>query len=424
MTLPELPRTATPGPDFGRLWAATATSQVGTGLALGAMALVAIEVLAVTDLQVSVMFAVAGLVSAALALPLGSWVEHRRKRPVLVAANVLRALALASVPLAHVLGVLTYAQLVVVASISSFGLLLEIAASTAHLKGLVPLEARTTAASRLETTSWLSLSIGPAVGGALMGAIGATVTLAINAVTFLAAALGLRRLRSPEPEPPALAPEHRWRSDLPTGWRFLLGHPTLRPLFWNAMLFGAMVIASSPLLMVLMLRELGLAPWQYGLALGLPCVGGIAGAALAPWLERRVARPGRVLVVLGALRTLWLLPMAFAPPGVAGMVVIIACDTLMLLCAGAFNPLFVAHRMGATPDHLMARTSSAWSITNRVLQPVATLLAGALALLTSTRLAVAVLGVGLLLSCALLPWRDLWRSPGQPSVAQPAAQAR
>ncbi len=60
------------------------------------------------------------------------------------------------------------------------------------------------------------------------------------------------------------------------------------------------------------------------------------------------------MVVLGALRTLWLIPIAFAPPGLVGVVVIIGCDTLLLFLAGAFNPLFPAHRMDVVPDHLMA----------------------------------------------------------------------
>ncbi|MDO5663482.1 MAG: MFS transporter, partial [Brachybacterium sp.] len=246
---------------------------------------------------------------------------------------------------------------------------------------------------------------------------------ALNALTFLASALGLRTLRQPEPEPPTRAADHHWRRDLPTGWRFLLAHPTLGPLFWNAMLFGAMIMASSPLMLVLMLRDLGLEPWQYGLALGLPCVGGIAGAALAPWLERRAQRPERVLVVLGAVRTVWLLPMAFAPPGTTGLLVLIACDTAMLLCAGAFNPLFVAHRMAQIPDHLMARASSAWSITNRVVQPIAMLLAGLLAAATSTRWAIAIVGVGLIASCALLPWRRLWSGADHPPPTAAGAGA-
>lgn len=398
------------GSDFGRLWAATATSQAGSAVAMGALPFVAVTVLAASTLQVSMLSAVAGLVSAALALPLGPWVEHRTKRPVMIAGNVLRAAALLSVPVAHVGGWLTYPHLLVVAVLASFGLLLELTASSAHLKALVPPAARTGALARLDTTSWLTASSGPAIGGVLLQWVGPTATLVVNAATFVLASLGLRTIRTPEPAPPARVREHHWRAEVTTGWRYIWSHPTLRPLFSNAMLFGAMVIASSPILAVFMLRDLQMEPWQYGLALGIPCLGGLAGAALAPVLERRAGHRDRPMLWLGVARTAFLLPIAFAPGGTAGMVLIVACETLMLLCAGAFNPLFAAHRFEMVPDHLMARTSAAWSITNRVLQPVATALAGLLAAMTSTRTAVLALGIGLLASSLLLPWRLLGRA--------------
>ncbi|MGD8148696.1 MFS transporter [Ornithinimicrobium sp. Y1694] len=399
------------GPDFARLWGATAASQVGTAVALGALPFIAITVLDADDLQVSLLAAAGGAISALLALPIGPWVEHRRKRPVMIAAALFRAVVLLSLPIAHLLGVLTCGHLVVVAAASSLGLMAELSASSAHLKALVPREGRTEAASRLETTSWLALSAGPAIGGLLLGAIGATVTVAVNAVGFLGAAVGLRSIRQPEPQPaPREAGGSRLR-ELGVGWAFILRHPTMRPLFLNAMVFGGMLMASSPLIYVLMLRDLGLAPWQYGLALGIPCVGGILGALLAPRLESLHGR-GRLILTLGAARTLFLLPIAFAPAGWVGLVVIVACDSLMLLIAGAFNPLFVAYRLDTVPDHLMSRVSAAWSITNRVVQPAAMALWGVLALASSTRIAIGLAGAGLVLSCAFLPWRRLSREGG------------
>ncbi|MGV9915420.1 hypothetical protein [Streptomyces tendae] len=69
--------------------------------------------------------------------------------------------------------------------------------------------------------------------------------------------------------------------DIAAGWQYLLGHPGLRPLFFNALLFGGSVMMASPLMAVLMLDHLGLAPGQYGLALGLPCLGGVLGSRTA-----------------------------------------------------------------------------------------------------------------------------------------------
>jgi len=99
------------GGDFRRLWAAYAISEFGTAIGLGALPLLAVLALNVNDLQVSLLAALAGVAGALLALPLGPWVEFRRKRPVMIGADLFRFVALISIPLAAALGTLTHAQL-------------------------------------------------------------------------------------------------------------------------------------------------------------------------------------------------------------------------------------------------------------------------------------------------------------------------
>ena len=101
------------------------------------------------------------------------------------------------------------------------------------------------------------------------------------------------------------------RRDLGVGWRYVLGHPQLRPLFANALLFSGSVLMAAPLETVLMLRDLGFTPWEYGLVLGLPCLGGLLGAGLAPRLRARLG-PHRLLRYSGIARTPWLLAIPFA----------------------------------------------------------------------------------------------------------------
>jgi Na+/melibiose symporter-like transporter len=155
------------------------------------------------------------------------------------------------------------------------------------------------------------------------------VTLAIDAVSFLLSALGVRRIRGPEPVPEQASQ----KVDLTSGWRYIFGHRGLRSLFWNSQLFGGPIMMASPLLAVLMLRELGMTPWQYGVALGAPCLGAVLGARLAPLLTRRFGLH-RVLIAFGVLRTPWLLLLPLAPPSVAGMVVIVLAQTGLMLVAG------------------------------------------------------------------------------------------
>ncbi|WP_405159615.1 MFS transporter [Nocardia sp. NBC_01499] len=390
--------------DFHRLWGAFTISQLGSSLGSGALPLIAIIALGASDFRVSLLAALSAVVSAAIALPLGSFVEFRRKRPVMIGADLLCFAALATVPAAMMFGVLSYGQLCVVATAQVLGTMVFNAASGAHLKALVPGSMLTTANSRFDTTFWTVSGLGAPVGGILIGVFGAGATVLLDSVSFLLSALGIRSLQRPEPPPPVAQVEQHWIADIRAGWAYIFRHRTLHALFWNAMVFGGAIRLTSPLLAILMLRDLQLAPWQYGLALGIPSLGGIIGSLLT---SRLVARVGErtVLLGFGVLRTCWMGFLVLAGPGLVGVVVIVAAETTLLFCAGVFNPVFTTFRMRVTDDEFMSRVGIAWSISGRGCQPLFIALGGALATVTTVRFAIGCAAVALLASSLLLPWR-------------------
>src|SRR4051795_7675859 len=99
------------GREFGWLWTAFAISTLGTWLAFDAFPLIAILVLHAGPAEVALLAAAGLAVGAAVAVPLGPWVEFRRKRGVMIAMDLIRFAALASVPAAFALGKLTFVQL-------------------------------------------------------------------------------------------------------------------------------------------------------------------------------------------------------------------------------------------------------------------------------------------------------------------------
>src|ERR1700760_2354157 len=125
------------GRDFGWLWSAYAVSAYGTGLGFGAFAIIAIRVLHAGAAQVSILTASGLAVGALVAVPLGPWVEFRRKQPVMVAMDLVRFAALLSIPAAFALGWLTFAQLLVVSVIVAAAKIAFGAASGAYLKMVV-----------------------------------------------------------------------------------------------------------------------------------------------------------------------------------------------------------------------------------------------------------------------------------------------
>jgi MFS family permease len=393
------------GRQFGWLWTAYAVSTFGTWLAFDAFALIAILVLHAGPTEVSVLAAARLAVGAAVAVPLGPWVEFRRKRPVMVAMDLVRFAAVLSIPAAFALGWLGLTQLLIVSVIVAAADIAFKAASGACLKALVRPEDLLVANGRLESTTWTAIALGPPLGGIAIGLFGPVTTVIADALSYLLSALGIRAIGGSEPRlARADAPRPR-AGDLFEGWRYILTHPALRPLFFNTILVNGLIMATSPLVAVLMLGRLGFAPWQYGLAFGLPCVGGLIGSRLARPLVARFGQH-KVMLAAGALRACWSLGLVFIGPGVAGIALVIAVQLGLVTCMSVFNPVFATYRLDQTETGRLARTLSAWSVTSNAAIAALTALWGLLASITSLHTAIAIAGVLMLATPLLLPRND------------------
>ncbi|WP_370130907.1 MFS transporter [Streptacidiphilus sp. EB103A] len=393
------------GRRFGWLWAAFAVSSYGTGLGFGAFPFIAILVLHSGPTRVAVLAASGRAVGALVAVVLGPWVEFHRKRPVMVAMDLVRFAALMSVPAVFTLGRLGFAQLLVVSVVVAAADIAFKAAGGAYLKALVPPEDLLVANGRFESTTWTATVVGPPLGGAAIGLFGPVTTVVADAVSYLLSALGIRAIGGTEPQTERTGAPRLRAGDLLAGWRHILTHSTLRPLFLNTIVVNGLIMATEPLLAVLLLGRLGFPPWQYGLVFASPCVGGLVGSRLA---RRLVARFGqhRVMLTAGTLRACWSLGLAFVGPGVPGIVLIIVVQFGLVTCIGLFNPVLATYRLDHTASDRVARTLTAWSISSSAAIAALTALWGLLAAATSPRTAIAAAGVLLLATPLLLPRRE------------------
>ena len=396
------------GRRFGWLWAAYAVSTFGTRLAFDAFPLIAVLVLHAGATEVALLAASGLAVGAVVAVPLGAWVEFREKRPVMIAADLIRCAALLSIPVTFALDGLGLGQLLVVSVVVAAADITFGAASGAYLKSLVPPEDLLVANGRFEATTWTATALGPPLGGVAVGVFGPMTTVLADAVSYLLSALGIRAINSKEGQQTKrtqlspTAPSGLRMSDLPAGWRHILTHPTLRPLFLNTLAVNALIMAPAPLLSVLMLGQLGFTPWQYGLAFALPCLGGLLGSRLSRPLVARYGRR-RVLLATGTLRACWPVGLAFVGPGTSGLLLVMAVEFGLITCMGIFTPVLATTRLEGTPPDRTTRTLSAWSITSRTTTAAVTALWGLLAALTGPRTAIALAGVLLLATPLLLP---------------------
>ncbi|GAA4610616.1 MFS transporter [Actinoallomurus liliacearum] len=392
------------GRDFAWLWRAFAVSTLGTWFAFDALPILAVRVVHASAAQVSLLAAAGGAAAAALAVPLGPWVEYRPKRRLMIRADLVRFLALLTVPIAYATGTLSYLQLVCVAVVVAVADIVFTAAAGANLKALVPRRDLLEANRRFETVSWVSTAIGPPAGGALIGVLGPVVTVVLDAVSYLLSALGIRTISKSEPAPPARTGSGSRLAEIGEGWRAIAADRELRLLFANNALVGALIMATAPLLMYLMLHDLRFSTLEYGLAFGVPCLGGILGARLAVPLTRRYGQR-RILLGFGVARAVWLVGLSFTGPGTAGLLVVMATELGIITCMGVYNPVMATRRLERTADDKLARVLTTWRAGSRTATAGATALWGVLAGLTSARTAIATAGVLLIATSLLLPWR-------------------
>jgi MFS family permease len=423
------------GREFRWLWAAYAVSAYGSWLGFGAFPLVAILVLHSGPGQVSALSA-AGLAAGALvAVPLGPWVEFRRKRPVMMAMDLIRFAALLSIPAAFALGWLSFAQLLLVSVITAAAKIAFGSASGAYLKAVVAPADLLVANARFESTMWAATVSGPPLGGAAIGLFGPVTTILADGVSYLLSAAGVAmigcrrasfrpgkcsgRAAAREPLPDRAGAPRPRAADLLDGWRYLLTHPALRPVLINRLLVGGLIMATEPLVAVLMLGDLHFPPWQYGLSFAVPCAGGLIGSRLAGRLVLRFGRH-RVMLAAGWLRAIWPLGMAFIRPGMAGVVLVIVVQLGLISCMGVYNPMLATYRLEQTPADRVARMLSAWSVSGSITTAALTALWGVLASLTSPRTGIAVAGVLMLGTPLLLPRRDRTPQPERELAGSPS----
>ena len=398
-------RETTLGRRFRWLWAAYAVSTLGTWLAFDAFPLIAILVLHAGPAAVSALAATGLAVGALVAVPLGPWVEFRRKRPVMVAMDLTRFAALMSIPAAFALGRLSFAQLLVVSVVVGAADIAFKAAGGAFLKALVRPDDLLVANGRFEATAWTATAVGPPLGGAAIGLLGPVVTVAANAASYLLSAAGIRAIGGSEPHPAraGATPGARGR-----GARGLAVHPG-PPQAAPAVLqhrpgqrpdHGDVAAGRRPHARPPRLRALAVRPRVRSALRRRPA----RGAAVAT--ARRAVRQPRRHAHRGTLRACWSLGLAFVVPGTAGLVLVMAIQFGLVTCMGVFNPVFATYRLRQTAPDRVARTLSAWSITSVAAIAAMTGLWGLLAGLAGLRAAIAIAGLLLLATPLLLPRRD------------------
>lgn len=392
---------------FVRLWSAATISIFGSLITRMAIPFVAILVLDAGPIEVAVLRGLDLAVVLVVGLVAGAWVDRLRRRPVLIWADLGRAVLLGTIPVAFVLGALTIWQLLVVTALAAILTTFFDAADNAYLPTIVERERLVEANSALAATGSAAEFTAFGISGFLIAALSAPVTIVIDALTFVVSAVLLGGIRTPEGPPPPRSERAPVLAEIVQGLRLVRHDPVLRAFAIAQTLLATLWGVFGATWLLFATRDLGLGPAPIGVIAGVGGAASFIGAVAAERATRRwgIGRVAIAAMILAAVGN------AFIPLAPAGMPLIaIGCLLVQQLVADSavttYEVTETTVRQTLVADRQLGRVASTFHVAAVAAQLVATIGAGLLAESIGLRATTILAPIGALLGAAVL-----WFSP-------------
>lgn len=384
--------------DFMRLWAAQAVSAFGSRITRVALPIIAVATLHESEGMVALLTSVSLAPAAILAMLAGGLVDRGKKRRILIISDLTRALAIGSLTLAWALHVLSIVHVFVVGAVVGAATALFQIADVAYLPAIVQRGELVDGNSKLQTTEAIAEITGPASAGVLIAALGAPIAVVIDAASYLWSALVLGRIKAIEP-PPSLdsmgslsmsISASMWQTtkDLRIGLRAVFRDPLVRPIVISLIIWTASYGFFAALYTLFCLRTLHLGQATFGVIIAMGGVGSILGAMLAKPAARRFG-VGPTLLGSAVIVSLSGLLIPFAS-GAAAIALLVAQQLIGDGLSVVFNIHAVTLRQTVLRREVLGRANAAITACVTGVVPFAAVAAGAIAELSSVRVAIAV----------------------------------
>ncbi|UQU65345.1 MFS transporter [Couchioplanes caeruleus] len=383
---------------FWRWWTAGTTSSLGSAIGGVALPLTALAVLDATPFEMGLIAAAGFAAWIVIGLPAGVIVQRLPLRGAQVGADLARAAAVGSVPLAWWCGHLTVAHLVATALVVSFANVIFDVANMTFLPEIVDrdqLQSRNSLTSGTHAATQLG---GPSLGGLAVQALGAVPTMLVDAVSYLVSAVLLRTLPARRVDRP-----DRWPpvgEMIREGFGFVVRHPAMGPGMWAATAVNFVCGAQLALYPLYLVRELHTAPGLVGVLLAADGVGSLAGAALTTRFTDAVGTARGLILAgfassAGALLVPWGSGLGAYAAFVAGNLVFSAGVVVLSVTTRTYRQI-------ASPPELLSRVMATVRFVSWGAIPVGGIAGGALAGPMGARWTLLALGVVTL--CAPAAW--------------------
>ena len=407
--------------DFVKLWVGQTVSDLGTSVTGVVLPLVAVVYLQATPFEVGALAAIEWLPWLLTGLPAGVWVDRSRRRPLMLWCDVIRAVAIGSLPVTAAFGTLYLAQLYAAAAVVGVATVLFQVAYQAYLPTLIETDDLAEGNAKLQGSQTVMQVGGAGLGGLLVQLFRAPFALAADAASYAVSAVSLFLIRDREPRREPV--ERNLRREIAEGARYVRADPVLRVMTIAPAIGNFFFTGFSGIEVLFLVRSVHLEPGYVGLLVGVVALGAVLGAVLARPVGRR----------LGTSRAVWLVSLLTTPFGLLiglttrgpGIVFFVVGNVMMFVGILIYNVTIGAFRQAYCPPTILGRVVASMRFVLFGTIPIGALFGGALASWLGVREAVWVLLGGNVLSgvvLALSPLRTMRDLPTTPeSMAGVAA---
>ena len=348
--------------DFVKLWTASTISLFGSQVSMIAIPAIAIITLKVSPFEAAMLGFFELLPFILFTLPAGVWVDRLRRRPILIAGDVGRAIALATIPVAFSAGALTIWQLYLVGFVTGILTVFFDVADQSYLPSLLDANQLIEGNSKLQLSMSAAQISGQGLGGAVIGLVTAPFAVIVDALSFLGSAafiFSVRKRETPPARPvPADGGAHpSMRMEIADGLRYVLGNPYLRNI---AACTGSSNLFSSimySILFVYEFRDLGLSPLVVGLIGGLANIGFLVGAVSAGRLPGRIG-VGRTILFASFISGVAALLVPIAPVNAGAIPFLFIAQLVGGWCQVVYNVNQVSLRQAICPERMQGRMNA------------------------------------------------------------------